>query len=209
MLHHKSRSACGEVIHVRQILAELWPLTLRIFTHFSLSSQLLLHPCRDAEIFMNKQVKFKDSKNNASPKNKICSYISSFMPVRMKLCQSKQADLLFSASLSLHGFEWNCAGMLVKGEVEFTPFLVKNSLHSTDFSSNFGWNEFRRLCTEIISYIVRIYNLFEQVQGNPRQWLSIPTRLLALTHLVTGRTILFLFVVVTVVMWFDKRVTTC
>ena len=28
---------------VRQILAELWPLTLRIFTHFSLSSQLLLH----------------------------------------------------------------------------------------------------------------------------------------------------------------------
>ena len=35
MLYHKSRSACGEIIHVRQILAELWPLTLRIFTHFS------------------------------------------------------------------------------------------------------------------------------------------------------------------------------
>ena len=47
MLHHKSRSACGEIIHVRQILAELWSLTLRIFTHFSLSSQLLLHPCMD------------------------------------------------------------------------------------------------------------------------------------------------------------------
>ena len=28
-------------------LAELWSLTLRIFTHFSLSSQLLLHPCMD------------------------------------------------------------------------------------------------------------------------------------------------------------------
>ena len=37
----------GEIIHVRQILAELWSLTLRIFTHFSLSSQLLLHPCMD------------------------------------------------------------------------------------------------------------------------------------------------------------------
>ena len=47
MLHHKSRSACGEIIHVRQVLAELWSLTLRIFTHFSLSSQLLLHPCMD------------------------------------------------------------------------------------------------------------------------------------------------------------------
>ena len=46
-LHHKSSSACGEVIHVRQILAELWPLTLWIFTHFSLSSQLLLHRCMD------------------------------------------------------------------------------------------------------------------------------------------------------------------
>ena len=47
MLHHKSRSACGEIIHVRQILAELWSLTLRIFTHFSLSSQLFLYPCMD------------------------------------------------------------------------------------------------------------------------------------------------------------------
>ena len=47
MLYHKSWSACGEIIHVRQILAELWSLTLRIFTHFSLSSQFLLHPCMD------------------------------------------------------------------------------------------------------------------------------------------------------------------
>ena len=47
MLYHKSKSACGEIIHVQQILAELWSLTLRIFTHFSLSSQLLLHPCMD------------------------------------------------------------------------------------------------------------------------------------------------------------------
>ena len=35
------------MIHVGQILAELWSLTLRILTHFSLSSQLLLHPCMD------------------------------------------------------------------------------------------------------------------------------------------------------------------
>ena len=47
MLYHKSRSACGEIIYVRQILVELWSLTLRIFAHFSLSSQLLLHPCID------------------------------------------------------------------------------------------------------------------------------------------------------------------
>ena len=47
MLPHKSRSARGEIIHVRNILAELWSLTLRIFTHFSLSSQLLLHCCID------------------------------------------------------------------------------------------------------------------------------------------------------------------
>ena len=43
MLHHKSRGACVELIYVRNIFAELWPLTLRILTHFSLSSQLLLH----------------------------------------------------------------------------------------------------------------------------------------------------------------------
>ena len=48
MLYHKCRSACGENIYVRQILAELWPLTLKIFfTYFSLSSELLLHPCMD------------------------------------------------------------------------------------------------------------------------------------------------------------------
>ena len=47
VLHHKSRSACGEIIHIWQILAELWPLTVRIFTLFILSSQLLLHPCMD------------------------------------------------------------------------------------------------------------------------------------------------------------------
>ena len=47
ILCHKSRSACGKIIHVRQISAEFWPLTLRIFTHFSLSSQLLLLPCMD------------------------------------------------------------------------------------------------------------------------------------------------------------------
>ena len=37
----------GEIIYVRQILAELWSLTLRLLSHFSLSSQLLLHPCMD------------------------------------------------------------------------------------------------------------------------------------------------------------------
>ena len=39
--------AGGEIIHVLQILAELWSLTLRIYTHFSLSSPLLLHPSMD------------------------------------------------------------------------------------------------------------------------------------------------------------------
>ena len=34
-------------LYETNILAELWSLTLRIFTHFSLSSQLLLHPCMD------------------------------------------------------------------------------------------------------------------------------------------------------------------
>ena len=47
MLYHKCRSACGEIIYVRQILTELWPLKLRFFAHFSLSSQLLLHSCMD------------------------------------------------------------------------------------------------------------------------------------------------------------------
>ena len=42
---HKSRSECGEIIHVQQIITELWSLTFRIFTHFILSSQLLLHSC--------------------------------------------------------------------------------------------------------------------------------------------------------------------
>ena len=44
-LWHRSRFAYGDIIHIRQILLELWILTLRIFTHFSLSSQLLLN-CR-------------------------------------------------------------------------------------------------------------------------------------------------------------------
>ena len=47
MLHHKSRSACVEIIHVLKLLSELWSLTLKIFTHFSLSSQLFLYPCMD------------------------------------------------------------------------------------------------------------------------------------------------------------------
>ena len=47
ILRYKSRSACGDIIHVRNILAELWSLTHWILTHFSLSSQLLLHPCMD------------------------------------------------------------------------------------------------------------------------------------------------------------------
>ena len=34
---------------------------------------------RDAEIFLNKQVKFKELKNNASPNNDICSNISYFI----------------------------------------------------------------------------------------------------------------------------------
>ena len=38
----KSWFACREIIHVWQILQELWLLTLRNFTKFCLSSQLLL-----------------------------------------------------------------------------------------------------------------------------------------------------------------------
>ena len=34
-------------MQVQQILAELWSLTVRIVTYFSLSSQLLLHPRMD------------------------------------------------------------------------------------------------------------------------------------------------------------------
>ena len=49
--------------------------------------------------FYNKQVQIKNLKNDASPKYKICSNISYFMQVRMKLCQSKQVDLLFSEPL--------------------------------------------------------------------------------------------------------------
>ena len=46
--NHKSRSAFWEIIHVRTILAELWPLTIRIFTHFSLKlSSQLLYLCMD------------------------------------------------------------------------------------------------------------------------------------------------------------------
>ena len=37
---------------------------------------VLLGQFRDAEIFLNKQVKFKDLKNNTSPDNEICSNIS-------------------------------------------------------------------------------------------------------------------------------------
>ena len=84
---------------------------------------------RDAEIFLNKQVKIKNLKNNARPNNKVYSNISYFMPVRKKnyasqkrpsslakvpirfpplpegsgsepwLAKMKKADLLFSSSL--------------------------------------------------------------------------------------------------------------
>ena len=42
-----------------------------------------MYTFRDAGIFLNKQVKIKNLKNNASPNNKICSKISYFMPVRI------------------------------------------------------------------------------------------------------------------------------
>ena len=62
------------------------------FVHIHVS---VLHPFldRDAEIFLNKQVQITNFTNNASPNNEICTNISNFMPVQMKLCQSKQADL--------------------------------------------------------------------------------------------------------------------
>ena len=46
-IHIDTLQIFGRVMVLRQILAELWSLTLRIFTHFSLSSQLLLHHCMD------------------------------------------------------------------------------------------------------------------------------------------------------------------
>ena len=69
-----------------------WPTPIWNTGHVVIGSS-----ARDAGIFLNKQVKFKDLKNYASLNNKVCSNISWFMPVGMKLCQSKQADLLFSA----------------------------------------------------------------------------------------------------------------
>ena len=33
MLYYKSKSACGEIIHVWNIFAEFWPLKLRFFLH--------------------------------------------------------------------------------------------------------------------------------------------------------------------------------
>ena len=42
---HKSRCAFWEIIYVPQILQKLWLLTLRRFTHFSLSSRFLVHYC--------------------------------------------------------------------------------------------------------------------------------------------------------------------
>ena len=35
----------GDIINVQPVLQEYWPFTLRIFTYFRLSSQLLLHCC--------------------------------------------------------------------------------------------------------------------------------------------------------------------
>ena len=60
-----------------------------------------------------KQVKIMNLTNNASPHNEICTYISYFMPVQMKLCQSKQADLLFSASL-LSSWRLHAVAVIVK-----------------------------------------------------------------------------------------------
>ena len=83
---------------------------------------------RDAEFFFSKQVKFKDLKNNASPNNEICSNISWFMPVRMKLSQSKQADLLFWSIFSItdridRQMERNCKSPPVLSIQEWVSFF--------------------------------------------------------------------------------------
>ena len=57
------------------------------------SGQNLLRPemkmnIKDTEILLNKQVKITNFTNNASPNNEICTNISNFKPVWMKICQS-------------------------------------------------------------------------------------------------------------------------
>ena len=84
--------------------------------------------CWDAEIFLNKQVmiKIRNLINNASPNNEICINISYFLPVWMKLCQSKQADLLFSASLPIRSF---------------IPMIESNHRRSSPTVNNENWSK--------------------------------------------------------------------
>ena len=109
MLYHKSRKACGEIIHVWQILAELWPLTHRIFTHFGLSSQLLLHPCMDLnetwyrccttnlEVHVGRKFMFDE-------------FWQSYGPWHLEFLHFQ---FVFSTPPTLfYGFEWNLVGML-------------------------------------------------------------------------------------------------
>ena len=96
----------GEEPQILSISVKVINLLILIFNHELPLPQFKKNTiiCRDAEILLNKQVKFKNLKINASPDNEICSNILYFMPVRRILCQSKQADLLFSASVHLCGF---------------------------------------------------------------------------------------------------------
>ena len=140
MLYQKCRSACGEIIHVRQILAELWPLT--IFTHFSLSSQLLLHLCMDlnetwqgccttsslhgfewnlagmlhhksrsacGEIIYVRQI----SQELQPLTLRIFAHFSLSSQLLLHLCMDLNETWQGCCSTSsMHGFEWNLAGML-------------------------------------------------------------------------------------------------
>ena len=107
---------------------------------------------RDAEIFLDKQVKLKDVKNNARPNNKICSNISWFMQFRMKLCQSKQADqpfsgFFFSASLLIYLLlTYNKRMHKFSFPATYPNLSLKNA--NTVYSFEFAQSYFRAMKTQ-------------------------------------------------------------
>ena len=112
-MHHKSRSACGEIIHVRQILAELWSLTLRIFTDFSLINNVFSTPPTSLYGFEWKLAGILHHKSRSA-----CGEI---IHVRQILAELWSLTLRFFYTFwlvfstppkSLYGFEWKLAVML-------------------------------------------------------------------------------------------------
>ena len=114
MLHHNSRSVYGEIIHVQQIFAELWSLTLRIFTHFSLSSQLLLHPCMDLNDTWQGCCT-TSLKVHVGRLFMFDKFWQSYGPWHLEFLHILISCLLNSSYILawiFHGFEWNLAGVL-------------------------------------------------------------------------------------------------